>query len=346
MIDQSTVRYAGANLPIGHYNYRNTNLYLESSDVEIRRSVVSYSGRNGIEVRYESTPILTSNLLSKNQYGVYVSNSAKELILFTNTFSKNSSYGIYNQGQAQVDARNNAWDHPSGPTHGDNPDGIGDRVSNNVLYNPWTGMLDRDNDGIADGADNCVDDLNTNQHDQDADGIGDICDNDRDGDGVYNQSDPFPDDPNEFVDTDGDNIGDEADLDDDGDGVPDIVDNCPLLANPRQLDDDTDGIGNECDPTDDTPVPAVPTDPLQRVSISSTDIEADDASGAAMVSASGRFITFESEATNLVSNDSNTVKDIFIRDVELGLTTRASISTSGTEADDQSFSSDISDNGV
>ncbi|MDA9019404.1 BspA family leucine-rich repeat surface protein [bacterium] len=36
--------------------------------------------------------------------------------------------------------------------------------------------------------------------------------------------------------------------DTDQDSVPDEIDNCPDVANPSQLDDDMDGIGNECDP--------------------------------------------------------------------------------------------------
>ncbi|MDB9779413.1 BspA family leucine-rich repeat surface protein [Flavobacteriaceae bacterium] len=36
--------------------------------------------------------------------------------------------------------------------------------------------------------------------------------------------------------------------DTDLDSVPDEIDNCPNVANPSQLDDDMDGIGNDCDP--------------------------------------------------------------------------------------------------
>jgi hypothetical protein len=36
-------------------------------------------------------------------------------------------------------------------------------------------------------------------------------------------------------------------LDEDGDGVPDDVDNCTVVANPSQIDTDTDGCGNACD---------------------------------------------------------------------------------------------------
>ncbi|MFD2725005.1 choice-of-anchor B family protein [Hyunsoonleella rubra] len=46
---------------------------------------------------------------------------------------------------------------------------------------------------------------------------------------------------------DGDAQGDACDDDDDNDGVDDENDNCPLSPNPNQEDDDGDGIGNVCD---------------------------------------------------------------------------------------------------
>ena len=39
-----------------------------------------------------------------------------------------------------------------------------------------------------------------------------------------------------------------APADGDGDGVVDAQDNCPLVANPDQVDFDLDGIGDACDP--------------------------------------------------------------------------------------------------
>lgn len=44
---------------------------------------------------------------------------------------------------------------------------------------------------------------------------------DRDGDGVPDELDVFPDDPLEQVDTDGDGVGDDSDPDSDGDGLSD-----------------------------------------------------------------------------------------------------------------------------
>ncbi len=73
---------------------------------------------------------------------------------------------------------------------------------------------------------------------------------DRDGDGVADAVDAFPDDPNESRDNDNDGIGDNADTDDDNDEVSDTDDAFPFDAS-EQKDNDNDGIGDNADTDDD-----------------------------------------------------------------------------------------------
>jgi Tol biopolymer transport system component len=63
------------------------------------------------------------------------------------------------------------------------------------------------------------------------------------------------------------------------------------------------------------------------------------------ISADGRFIAFESLATNLVSNDTNGVADIFIRDRQTGQTERVSIDSNGNQANGVSADLSMSDDG-
>ena len=48
---------------------------------------------------------------------------------------------------------------------------------------------DQDEDGIADGFDNCVAVANADQLDNEGDGVGDVCDNDDDNDGIADADD-------------------------------------------------------------------------------------------------------------------------------------------------------------
>jgi hypothetical protein len=70
---------------------------------------------------------------------------------------------------------------------------------------------------------------------------------DTDGDGIPDNEDAFPSDPNETIDTDGDGTGNNADPDDDGDGMPDDWESqygFNPLENDASGDADGDGVTN------------------------------------------------------------------------------------------------------
>jgi len=136
---------------------------------------------------------------------------------------------------------------------------------------------DSDGDGTGNNGDNCPKTPNPDQADLDADGKGDVCDEDIDGDGANNADDAFPHHPNEWADSDGDGIGNNSDAfpldpnewaDGDSDGIGNNGDNCPGNQNPDQQDIDSDGLGDECDPDIDgdgilNAQDALPYDPLE-----------------------------------------------------------------------------------
>lgn len=83
----------------------------------------------------------------------------------------------------------------------------------------------------------------------------------------------------------------------------------------------------------------------RRVSVRSNGDQADGGSSAPAISANGRFVAFQSNATNLAKGDTNGVVDIFIHDRKTGKTRRLSIHSNGTQATVNSLAPAISGNG-
>jgi Tol biopolymer transport system component len=85
-----------------------------------------------------------------------------------------------------------------------------------------------------------------------------------------------------------------------------------------------------------------------RVSIDSTGVQGNDGSYsdyATSVSGDGRYVTFTSVATNLVSGDTNDSGDVFAHDNLTGVTSRASVTSFGVQGAGSSSGSAISADG-
>jgi Tol biopolymer transport system component len=82
-----------------------------------------------------------------------------------------------------------------------------------------------------------------------------------------------------------------------------------------------------------------------RLSPGLSGIGGDGDSRTVSISADGRYVAFGSNATNLVAGDGNNVDDIFVADRATGTLVRASVDSSGLEADKSSFNPAISANG-
>jgi Tol biopolymer transport system component len=93
---------------------------------------------------------------------------------------------------------------------------------------------------------------------------------------------------------------------------------------------------------------AVRAQTIERVSVSSGGVEGNGDSSVDRydnISADGRFMVFESGATNLVPADGNGTTDVFLRDRLLGTTTRVSEPTAGGDASGVSTFPSISEDG-
>lgn len=83
-----------------------------------------------------------------------------------------------------------------------------------------------------------------------------------------------------------------------------------------------------------------------QVSTASNGAQANGASYAADVNANGSKVVFESDATNLVAGDTNSKKDIFVKDFSTGQTMQVSTGMNGEQANDASVEADISADGT
>src|SRR5512138_1523045 len=72
---------------------------------------------------------------------------------------------------------------------------------------------------------------------------------------------------------------------------------------------------------------AAPGD-LARVSVSSAGLQGNGSSGSNAISADGRYVAFSSNASNLVSGDTNGTYDVFLVDRQTATTRRISVSAS------------------
>jgi hypothetical protein len=84
---------------------------------------------------------------------------------------------------------------------------------------------------------------------------------------------------------------------------------------------------------------------IERASVESNGIQSNDSSFRPSISADGRYVAFGSQATNLVSGDTNSVWDIFVRDREASQTLRVSVSSGGAQVNQRSFDPQISGDG-
>ena len=83
-----------------------------------------------------------------------------------------------------------------------------------------------------------------------------------------------------------------------------------------------------------------------RVSVSSNGTPSDAGSYGVSISPDGRYVTFGSNATNLVTDDLNGVMDVFVFDRQTGQIERVSVATDGTQGNEASGFTLIAPDGI
>jgi Tol biopolymer transport system component len=108
--------------------------------------------------------------------------------------------------------------------------------------------------------------------------------------------------------------------------------------------DATTLVGGNNNDSEDIFVHDRKTKKTKSVSLSSNGDLGDDDSEAPSISASGRFVAFESDANNFVGSD-NGNQDIFVHDRKTKKTKRVSVRSNGAQANEGSFAPSISADG-
>lgn len=109
--------------------------------------------------------------------------------------------------------------------------------------------------------------------------------------------------------------------------------------------DATNLVAGDTNGTTDIFVHDLKTGTTTRVSVDSTGVEGDGPSGYPTPSADGRFVAFGSDATNLVTGDTNGTTDIFVHDLLTGTTARVSVDSAGGQSHGYSNTPSISADG-
>lgn len=99
---------------------------------------------NGGKVEISNSEISNNIIgLEFGDYWVDVNNQISSQVSIHNSkIYDNVQSGVINSGASQIDATNNWWGSNSGPYNlSSNPNGQGNEVSNNVLFDPWIGKI-------------------------------------------------------------------------------------------------------------------------------------------------------------------------------------------------------------
>lgn len=131
---------------------------------------------NGLYIDGGSQPDITDcSFINGGHAGVHAVNPGLDIVISGCIFKNNQEYSIRNDTDVCIDARHNYWGNSTGPFDGSdaldcvynlgyryhNPNGLGDAVTDSVIYDPWSRSQapcdcpDGDSDGVPDALDDC-----------------------------------------------------------------------------------------------------------------------------------------------------------------------------------------------
>jgi len=115
------------------------SIYLwHSNYAQIMNNTCSSNGA-GIYLDESSDCVITNNIIKENNKGITLVKASQNNIAHYNYICNNKEYGIYaSLNNYAINATNNSWSDNSGPYHSiKNSEGKGDRITDNVEFDPW-----------------------------------------------------------------------------------------------------------------------------------------------------------------------------------------------------------------
>ncbi|MBN2172307.1 MAG: right-handed parallel beta-helix repeat-containing protein [Candidatus Krumholzibacteriota bacterium] len=156
--DLTTVAVSGNTLT---GNRDGVSIWGSTTFVDIDGNDFTGCTRYGINIKGQDIAITGNTISGCGDAGVSVARhviDTERVVLGGNTISGNANYGVQVDAAVleDVDARDNWWGDHTGPYHpASNPDGLGDAVTDRVLFDPWRGMADLAPLPAASGPINC-----------------------------------------------------------------------------------------------------------------------------------------------------------------------------------------------
>ena len=122
-------------------NNHSAGIIISYSNSNVVRNNTCFNNRGyGISIRDSDENTIVKNILARNRIGIRLRSSFNENHAHYNSIFDNIEYGIDASSGTEdtINATNNWWGDSSGPYHPEtNPDGKGDNVTNDVVFDPW-----------------------------------------------------------------------------------------------------------------------------------------------------------------------------------------------------------------
>ena len=134
--DNVVVRYGGLRNYGGWMNGISATIYDLGADFSMANSFIGLNFGDGI-FKNAGTASISGSEITDNIEGIQ--SQGGSITISGSSLHGNADQAIYNQSDLIIDARNNWWGDASGPRDisTSTPTGVGDRVSQNVLYIPF-----------------------------------------------------------------------------------------------------------------------------------------------------------------------------------------------------------------